>query len=59
MKPLIDPAHPFFARPWVRWATVLLPLAWAGVELYMGALVWAALFGALGAYAGWVLLVRT
>ncbi|MFT4149618.1 MAG: hypothetical protein QM656_05415 [Paracoccaceae bacterium] len=55
---LIDPNHPFFRKPLARWATTLLPLAWAGFELWMGNPLWAAMFGAAGAYAGWVLILK-
>ena len=33
----LDPNDPFFARAWVRWITVLVPLGWAGVEFWQGA----------------------
>lgn len=53
----LDRDDPFFAKPWVRWATVLVPVAWGLVELFWtGSLLWAALFLAIGGYAGWVLL---
>lgn len=55
---LLDPDHPFFARPWRRWATVLLPLAWAGVELYHNSPGWAVLFGAAGVYAAYMLFLK-
>lgn len=55
---LIDPDHPFFRNPWARRATTFFPLGWAGMELYTGNPGWALLFGAAGAYAGWVLLLR-
>lgn len=45
-----------FARAWVRWATVLVPAAWGGVELFTGGVGWAVLFGAAAAYAYWVLI---
>lgn len=48
-----------FRRAWVRWLTVLVPLAWAGVELFaFNAPGWAILFAAAGAYAFWVLVLR-
>lgn len=59
-KPLsrfVDPDHPFFARAWVRWATVLVPAAMAGVDGYFGNLAWAAGFGLIAAYAFWMLIV--
>lgn len=54
---LIDPDHPFFARAAVRWATVLIPLAWSGVELWGGSPGWAMVFAAAGAYAFWRLIL--
>ena len=51
----LDPNDPFFARAWVRWVTVLLPLGWAGVEFWQGAPIWGVLFLAVGLYAGWML----
>jgi hypothetical protein len=55
----LDPNDPFFARPWVRWATVLLPSIWGLVELlWVGSPFWGVLFLAAGAYAGWVLILN-
>lgn len=52
----LDPNDPFFARPWVRWVTVLLPLGWGMFELFwVGSPLWGMLFLAAGAYAGWML----
>lgn len=53
----LDPNHPMFARPWVRWATVLTPAAWGAFELWQGNPGWALLFGAAAAYAFWMLIV--
>ena len=58
MKPLIDADHPFFRPVWRRWVTAVLPLVWAGVEVATGSAGWAMLFGAAGAYAFWVLIVK-
>ena len=58
MKPFLDPNHPMFRRPAVRWLTALLPLAWAGVEAYSGNPAWALIFAAAGAYALWVLVLK-
>lgn len=55
---LIDPKDPFFAKTWVRWATVLAPAAWGVVELALGNPGWAAVFLLAGAYAGWVLILN-
>jgi hypothetical protein len=57
-KSFLDPDHPMFRRVWVRWVTTLLPLAWGGFELWLGNPMWAILFGAAGAYAGWKLIVQ-
>lgn len=53
----IDPDHPFFAPVWRRWATGVVPLAWAGFEAVSGNPGWAVLFGAAGAYALWILVI--
>lgn len=58
MKPFLDHDHPMFRRVWVRWVTMLAPLGWAGFELWMGSPMWAILFAAAGAYAGWVLILK-
>jgi hypothetical protein len=54
----LDPDHPMFSRRWVRWATVLVPLTWGGVEASVGAWVWAGLFWAIAGYAFFVLILR-
>jgi hypothetical protein len=54
----LDPNHPFFKPVWVRWVTAILPLAWAVFEVVSGNPGWAILFGATGAYAFWVLIVK-
>ncbi|MBB4009765.1 hypothetical protein [Allorhizobium taibaishanense] len=48
----LDPHHPFFKPLWVRILVTLVPLAWAGVELYGGSPTWAMISLALGVYAG-------
>ncbi|MDQ0455490.1 hypothetical protein [Rhizobium paknamense] len=47
----LDPHHPFFKPLWVRVLTVLVPLVWAGVELYSGEAGWAIISFALAFYA--------
>lgn len=55
----LDPNDPFFRPAWVRWITVLMPLAWGLVELfYIGSPLWGILFLAAGGYAGWMLFVQ-
>ena len=58
MAKFLDANHPMFRPVWVRWLTALAPLAWGGFELYLGNPFWAMLFGAAGAYAFWVLVVK-
>lgn len=55
---LIDPNHPFFRPAWRRYVTAIFPIAWSGMELYLGNPLWAAIFLALGIYAVWVLIVK-
>ncbi len=54
---LIDPTHSFFAKPWRRWATVLVPGLWALWEVVNEQWIWAAIFAALAAHAYWVLIL--
>jgi hypothetical protein len=55
----LDPDDPFFARPLVRWLTVLVPLGWGLVELFwQKEPFWGGLFLAAGAYAGYMLFLR-
>lgn len=53
----LDADHPFFAASWRRWATAIVPAAWAAFELWGGNPGWAIMFGAAAAYAFWVLVV--
>ncbi|PTE22774.1 hypothetical protein C5F48_05340 [Cereibacter changlensis JA139] len=55
---LIDPNHPFFRPAWRRYVTAIFPIAWSGMEIYLGNPFWAVIFLALGAYAFWVLIVK-
>lgn len=54
----LDPNHPFFAKAWVRWVSALFPLGWAGVEFAFHSPFWGVLFGGLGAYAFYILIVK-
>ncbi|MFN7222407.1 MAG: hypothetical protein ACK4MS_00125 [Paracoccaceae bacterium] len=55
---ILDPNHPFFAKPLVRWLTALFPVGWAVVEFVNDSPGWGVLFAAIGAFAFWVLIVR-
>ena len=57
MKKFLDPNHPFFARPLVRWLSALVPVVWAAVEFVNGSTGWGLISAALGAFAFWVLIV--
>lgn len=57
-KPFLDPDHPMFRNPVVRWITMLAPSGWAGFELWLGNPMWAILFGAAGGYAFWKLILQ-
>ncbi len=51
-RKFLDANHPMFRRPWVRWATGILPLGWGGFEfLVMQDPLWGMLFTGAGAYA--------
>ena len=54
---LVDPNAPFFRHLWVRVLCVVLPLAWAGMELANGSPFWAILFGGAGVYLAVALFV--
>ena len=58
MKKFLDADHPFFAAPWRRWATGLVPLVWGAVELWLGNPGWALVFAAAGAFALYVLVIK-
>lgn len=56
MKKFLDADHPFFANPVTRWITVFLCLGMTVFESFAGNLTWAALFGAAGVWAFYVLI---
>ncbi|MFV0298774.1 MAG: DUF3329 domain-containing protein [Hyphomicrobiaceae bacterium] len=54
---MFDLRHPFFNPLWRRVLTVAVALGWALFELATGSPGWALMFGAVGAWAGYVLLL--
>lgn len=50
---LLDLDHPFFRPAWIRAAIVALCFLWTALEIWAGAVPWAILFGALGAYCAY------
>ncbi|MGF1562377.1 MAG: hypothetical protein ACFB3T_09390 [Geminicoccaceae bacterium] len=54
---LIDADHPFFVPLWRRVAIVVVTLAWTAFEFATGSTMWGMLFGAVGLYAAYVLLI--
>ncbi|MFW2543256.1 hypothetical protein ACN2XU_11490 [Primorskyibacter sp. 2E107] len=54
---MFDLRYPFFNPAWRRVLTVVLALGWALVELLTGSPGWAMMFGAVGLWAGYVLLL--
>lgn len=54
----LDPNHPMFRRAWVRWLTVLVPVASGLAEFSMGSPAFGIIFVAAGAYAFYWLIMR-
>ena len=57
-RKLLDANDPFFAAPWRRWATCILPTAWGLFELATQSPLWGVLFVGAGGYAFYELIVR-
>jgi hypothetical protein len=57
VRPMLDPHDPFFAKAWVRWATVLVPLAMGALEFWNASPGWGVLFIAMAAFAFWQLFI--
>ena len=53
---LINPDHPFFQPAYRRWIIVLIPFAWAFVEMSYGSTIWAYLSAGIGGYLAWNLI---
>ena len=54
----LDRDHPFFAKTWVRAATVALPAGMAVLDFTMGNPGWGVLFLAASGWALWELFLR-
>ncbi|WP_254868516.1 hypothetical protein [Phaeobacter sp. HF9A] len=54
---MFDLRHPFFNPLWRRVLTVVMASGWALVELATGSPGWALMFGAVGAWAAYALLL--
>ncbi|PLW76001.1 hypothetical protein [Cohaesibacter celericrescens] len=54
---MFDTSHPMLRPLWVRLLICTLCLSWAGVELHLGNDTWAMIFGGLGAYCVYLLLI--
>ena len=57
MRPFLNPMDPFFAKPWRRWATALVPAAWGLFEFWSGNPFWGILFITAGGYAYYILIL--
>ena len=57
VKNAFDLSHPFFLPLWRRVVTVAISAGWALLELAMGNTGWAAIFGAIAAYAVYGLFI--
>jgi hypothetical protein len=57
VKPILDPNDPFFAKAWVRVATVLVPAAMGALEFWNASPGWGVLFAAMAAFAFWQLFI--
>lgn len=55
---LVDPDAPFFKPLWVRVLCVVMPLLWAGLEMWMNNPFWAILFAAAGLYLAYELFLH-
>lgn len=56
-KQFFDLKVPFFVPLWRRIAVVAVALAWAIFEFSAGAPFWGFVFGAMGIFAAWELLL--
>ncbi|MCT7373805.1 DUF3329 domain-containing protein [Chelativorans salis] len=55
---LFDADHPFFRPLWRRVAIVAVCLGWAAFEFASASPFWGALFGGVGVYCAWALLIN-
>jgi O-antigen/teichoic acid export membrane protein len=54
---ILDAEHPFLRPLWVRIGIVIVTFAWAVLEASLGETMWALVFGAIGSYCAWALLL--
>ena len=57
MNRFLDFSDPFYRPLWIRVTIVAICVAWAAFEFVSGAVFWAMLFGALGLYTAYALLL--
>lgn len=55
---MLDADDPFFAKPWRRYAIIVLIFGWSIFEFTLGSPTWGACFVALGLYVLWVLFLK-
>ena len=55
---MINTSHPFYKKTWVRITIPSFCIIWALIEYLTGSKNWDLLFGIIGIYSGFVLLVR-
>lgn len=54
---ILDSGHPFYRPLWRRIVIVAVAFIWAAIEWMNGETIWAAVFGLVGLYCGWALLL--
>jgi hypothetical protein len=55
---ILDRNDSFFAKPWRKWATILVPMCWGLYELAFVSAGWGFVFFSAGCYAAWELILR-
>lgn len=54
---ILDTGHAFFRPLWVRLGIVFFAFAWAALEVSLGEIAWALVFGCIASYCAWTLLL--